>query len=227
MNSQFPLPDDHGETRIPNALLAGLLDSGTDLNTVTFALRVSWWLDRSRLSPRRVPLADLRADRTLLATMGNDIERALDETVSAAYFVIRTLKGEDVLMLNTVSVARTDGYSQSDKSETEAVDGWNTPAASAGIPDAYVAYEQNIATLTPMIRDAIAQALQDFTDEQITRAIREAVRNDARNWSYVAAILRKWNRDGIPDERHTARATGGSRIPADQLRKYLEQRRPN
>ena len=225
MTNQFPLPDDHGVTRIPNAVLAGLLDSNADLNTVTFALRVSWWLDRSRLSPRRVAVTDLRADRTLLATMGNDIERAMDETITAGYFVIRTLKGEDVLMLNTVSAARADDHPR--PNDAEAVDGWNTPAASTGIPDAYVAYEQNIATLTPMIRDAIAQALQDFTDEQIARAIREAVQNDARNWSYVAAILRKWNRDGIPDERHTARSTGGSRIPADQLRKYLEQRRPN
>ena len=57
-------------------------------------------------------------------------------------------------------------------------------------------YEQNIGALTPLIADAIKDAITDFTEQWVMDAIGEAARANGKSWNYIRAILDRWQRDG-------------------------------
>ena len=221
--SDFPLPDEHGVTRVPNAVISALLDGDVARDTINFVLRAVWWLDRSREYPRSVYVSDLRADRTLVSELGGRFDDAKDSALTRGIFVANGSGAGEKLMLNTVSAIR---HAEDDKHEPDATtNGWSQPADQPSVADAYGEYEANIAPLTPMIRESISDALQDFTDEQIVSAVRIAVESDSRSWSFIAAVLRKWSTGGVPSEHQSSGDSRGSRLSEDDLQRYLKEQR--
>ena len=221
--TDFPLPDEHGVTRVPNAVIDTLLDGDVSRDTITFALRAMWWLDRSREYPHSVYVADLRADRTLVSELGSRFDDALDSALSRGVFVVAGSGGGERLMLNTVSAVRLAASGQ--REPDAATNGWSQRADEPGVADAYREYEANIAPLTPMIRESISNALQDFTDEQIVKAIRVAVESDSRSWSFISAVLRKWSTGGVPSNHKSRGDSRGTRLSEDELQRYLKKQR--
>jgi DNA replication protein len=63
-------------------------------------------------------------------------------------------------------------------------------------PNIFVLYEQNIGLLSPMIADELKDAADHFPQEWIEAAFREAVEQNKRKWSYIRAILRRWETEG-------------------------------
>jgi DnaD/phage-associated family protein len=76
-------------------------------------------------------------------------------------------------------------------------------------------YEENIGPLTPLIAEALRDAEQDYPYYWIEEAVRIAVENNVRRWSYVEAILKRWQ-EGGRDERKDRRDTEKDR------RRYVE-----
>ncbi len=228
----FPLSDDYAGTRVPNAVLGRVLSSIDDADVIKLVLRAVWLLERQRGYPRYIAVEDLQRDRVLSNVFVNTValERALDTAIEYCVIAKVLINGNACLMLNTESAQRAamDGtITSAVVGTTNADDDWDAPAASSMPSDAFRAYEDNIGLLSPMIRESILAALEDFTDDDITRAIRIAVENESRSWSFVAGVLRRWSREGIPDER-TDGTTGGAddrRVPEAELRKYLEEQR--
>ncbi len=66
-------------------------------------------------------------------------------------------------------------------------------------PNVYRLYEDNIGPLTPLIADTLRDAEKDFPATWIEEAIRIAVESNARKWSFVQAILDRWQREGKKD----------------------------
>jgi len=60
----------------------------------------------------------------------------------------------------------------------------------------FKAYEQNIGILTPMIGEKIKDALTIYPEQWIEEAIGIAVKQNARRWSYIEGILKRWEQDG-------------------------------
>jgi DNA replication protein len=63
-------------------------------------------------------------------------------------------------------------------------------------PNIFVLYEQNIGLLTPMIGDELQDAADHYPQDWIEAAFREAVQQNKRKWSYIRAILRRWETEG-------------------------------
>jgi DNA replication protein len=63
-------------------------------------------------------------------------------------------------------------------------------------PNIFVLYEQNIGLLSPLIADELKEAADQYPAEWIEAAFREAVQYNKRNWSYIRAILRRWETEG-------------------------------
>jgi len=63
-------------------------------------------------------------------------------------------------------------------------------------PNIFRLYEDNIGPLTPMIAETLREAEETYPVEWIQEAVRIAVEKNARNWRYVAAILKKWKEEG-------------------------------
>ncbi|MEO8083757.1 MAG: DnaD domain protein [Ardenticatenales bacterium] len=90
--------------------------------------------------------------------------------------------------------------------------GEDDPAARATI---YALYEQTIGMITPVLADELAEAAAEYPPAWIARAFRLAAANGARKWSYVRAILTRWERDGYEgeDDEVTGRRAEATRRP--------------
>lgn len=82
-------------------------------------------------------------------------------------------------------------------------------------PNVFRLYEENIGPLTPMIADRLRDAEHSYPSAWIEEAIRIAVENNVRRWSYIDAILTRWREEGR-DERKDRRDTEKDR------RRYVE-----
>ncbi len=63
-------------------------------------------------------------------------------------------------------------------------------------PNIFTLYEQNIGLLAPLIADELRDAADHFPSEWIEDAFRLAVQYNKRHWSYIRAILRRWETEG-------------------------------
>ena len=63
-------------------------------------------------------------------------------------------------------------------------------------PNIFILYEQNIGLLSPLIADDLRDAADQYPVEWIEAAFREAVLHNKRKWSYIRAILRRWETEG-------------------------------
>lgn len=68
-------------------------------------------------------------------------------------------------------------------------------------PNIFQLYEGHIGPLTPMIADTLREAEETYPADWIEEAIQLAVENNVRRWSYVAAILRRWQEEGRHDRK--------------------------
>ena len=229
--SGFPLSDDYAVTRVPNVALGRVLASVDDARIIKLVLRAIWLIERQRGYPRYVTEGHLRRDRILSVVLPNEREFAdcLKSVFDLGILVEVPSHGTKWIMLNTesahrVETAATDGP----EGMASDSDGWDEPASSHQPADAFRAYEENIGALSPMIRESILAALEDFTDEDISRAVRIAVENETRSWAFINGVLRRWLREGVPHEPRSgqsARGSGRARISQVELGKYLERQR--
>ncbi|MFQ5933375.1 MAG: DnaD domain-containing protein, partial [Dehalococcoidia bacterium] len=79
------------------------------------------------------------------------------------------------------------------------------PSPGEAPADIFGLYEENIGVLTPLVADRMKEAEALYPASWIAEAIEEAVNHNARSWSYIEAILRRWaseGRDSGEDRRH-------------------------
>jgi DnaD/phage-associated family protein len=63
-------------------------------------------------------------------------------------------------------------------------------------PNIFVLYEQNIGLLSPLIAEDLKDAADQYPADWIEAAFREAVQHNKRKWTYIRAILRRWETEG-------------------------------
>ena len=63
-------------------------------------------------------------------------------------------------------------------------------------PNIFVLYEQNIGLLSPLLADELKDAADQYPAEWIEAAFLEAGQHNKRKWSYIRAILRRWETEG-------------------------------
>lgn len=63
-------------------------------------------------------------------------------------------------------------------------------------PNIYRLYEENIGALTPLIVDALKDAEKEYPQGWVEEAIQLAVEKNARNWRFIAAVLKRREAEG-------------------------------
>lgn len=76
------------------------------------------------------------------------------------------------------------------------------PETITELPDIFSQYEDNIGLLTPMIADELREAEKLYPEAWLRDAIKRAVEENKRKWSYIQAILERWTREGKDDGTH-------------------------
>ncbi len=210
-------------TPVPAPLFGPLLEQIDDLKELRCTLRIIWLLHHKKGHPRLVTESELRADPTLGRLMGEtpeDRRHALDQALASAVLRGTLIAGslrkdgvtENVYTINTEAHRRAfddkgiGPPSRQAQPEAGTDDVWTD---SAGRPNAYALYEQNIGMLTPLAAEQIRQAEESYPSEWIEEAIEEAVTANVRNWRYVSRILERWEIEGRSDGRtegHSSKA---------------------
>jgi DnaD/phage-associated family protein len=212
-------------TRIPASFFSELLPQIDDLNELKVTIYALWQLERMEGESRYLQLEDFSEDEVFmqglstksteaLSILQNSLQLALErgtllrvelelEDTPREFFFLNSARGRDAV----------EGINQGE---------WQ-PSGEARFPielvqespNIFSLYEQHIGALTPMIADTLKEAEKEHPAFWIEEAIRIAVENNARKWSYVQAILSRWQEEGRDEGRY-------QRDTEKDRRKYVE-----
>lgn len=63
-------------------------------------------------------------------------------------------------------------------------------------PNIFTLYEQNVGLLLPLVAEELREAGERYPQEWVEEAFRLAVQQNKRKWSYIRAILHRWEIEG-------------------------------
>jgi len=195
---------------IPAQFFSELLPEIDDLYELKLTLYVFWRLDRMEQPIRYLRLEDVARDERFMDGMGSTKEEA--DACLARAFQQAVHRGTLLRGQHTGKTTLETLYFLNSPKGRAAIEGlakgsWEPP--TDGPPPVELApepanifrlYEENIGPLTPMLAEALREAEREYPPAWLVDAIRIAVKNNKRNWNYIQAILRRWQREGR-DER--------------------------
>lgn len=212
-------------TSIPDPFFRNLLPQIDHLGELKVTLHAFWLLDQMEGPFRYLQLSNFLEDEEFIAGLVDNPQHAreyLQDAISRCLvrntFIKATLEldntHEDFYFLNTPKGRAAVGAIERGE--------WRhsgDPAHPLDVvsepPGIYHLYEENIGPLTPMIAETLDDAENTYPYSWIEEAVRIAVENNVRRWSYVEAILKRWQ-EGGRDEREDRRDTEKDR------RRYVE-----
>ncbi len=198
-------------TAVPNAFFSTLLPQISDIAELKTTLHIFQTLYQKRGYPRFTSYQELLANKSLMSSLkevGREPEEVLRNALELAtkrgtilhLALDRDGQTEDIYLLNTESDRQTMAKIQAGELELSGLK-LKEPALinTEEPPDIFSLYEQNIGMLTPMIAEELRDALKLYPENWISDAIKEAVNNNKRKWSYISAILERWTAEGRDD----------------------------
>lgn len=76
-----------------------------------------------------------------------------------------------------------------------------TTTAREEISEVVKAYESEIGVLTGTVREKLVAALDEYPADWIIKAFEESALQNARNWKYAEAILKRWKAEGFKSDK--------------------------
>lgn len=198
---------------VPAPMLGELLAEITDEAELKCALRFLWHQAQIAGSPKRVPAERLLTDGVLLAALGSRERAAHGIRLAVERGLL--LEADGWLLLNTPRNRQAAGTLGRAPNETAA------PGATAP-PTIFALYEENIGILTPMVKEELLAAEEEYPAGWVADAIKEAAASNVRSWRYAAAVLERWKREG---KGRRARGKPGRDTEALTAAEFLRRRR--
>jgi len=198
-------------TAVPNAFFSTLLPQISDIAELKTTLHIFQALYQKRGYPRFTSYQELLANKSLMsslkkakgppdAALRNALEAAAKRGTILHLALDRDGTPEDIYLLNTDSDRQALAKIQSGGFKLSGLEPKEPALIDAEEPpDIFTLYEQNIGMLTPMIAEELRDALKVYPEKWISDAIKEAVSNNKRKWSYISAILERWTAEGRDD----------------------------
>jgi DNA replication protein len=195
-------------TPLPNPFFSTILPQINDIAELKITLYLLAALYRKRGYPRFVSHRELLGNASLMRSLKQAAEppaEALSKALGMAarrgtilhMAVERDGAKEDVYFLNTDSDRETVARIKSGELSLPGLEsGAPSYAEAEEQPDIFTLYEENIGMLTPMIAEELKEAEKLYPAAWIKDAVREAVSQNKRKWSYISAILERWSREG-------------------------------
>jgi DNA replication protein len=205
-------------TTIPNLFFTAVLPRISDPAELVVSLYFFFADRRKKQQPRFLTHAELAADDTLAAALDSLGEGALRRGVDAAVERGTLLRldvepacpgggqegqAQELYFLNTAAGRRAAAAIEAGQEDLGRLLA-PPPEAHEAKPNIFELYEQHIGPLTPMIAEYLKDAEGQYPASWFQPAFRIAVEQNKRSWSYIAAILRRWQAEG-PDYEKAGR----------------------
>ena len=220
----FP-PGPNPYTPLPDAFFTAALPEIEDVNEVKVTLHLFWLLYQKVGEPRCASDRELLADpllRRALRRRGDPrpyeerlraalegararglllrVRVRIDEAIVTWYFfnTERSRAAVADLLQGAASpetLLELEGpVASADQSDTDGVA--RRLAVEIERPNIFTLYEQNIGLLAPLVAEELRDAGERYPWDWIEAAFREATQQNKRKWSYIRAILKRWETDG-------------------------------
>ncbi len=201
-------------TPVPNLFFSRLLAEIDDMAELKTLLCVSQSIYGKRGSPRFTTYNELAGNTGLMSSLGGGEKSAgaLRTALATAekrgtilhLALDREGKTEDVYLLNTPSEQQIMERIKNGELNLPNLTfkEQTCPETAAEMPDIFTVYEENIGLLTPMIADELREAEKLYPEVWLREAIKRAVEENKRKWSYIQAILERWTREGKDNGTH-------------------------
>jgi DNA replication protein len=195
-------------TPLPNPFFNAILPQISDIAELKVTLYLLAALYRKRGHPRFVSRGELLGNTSLMRSLkqaaeppAEVLDRALEMAAGRGAFLRTTLDRdgakEDVYFLNTEADREAVARIQSGELSLPGLKAEEPgPAEAEEPPDIFTLYEENIGMLTPMIAEELKEAERLYPAAWIKDALKEAVSQNKRKWSYISAILERWSQEG-------------------------------
>jgi DnaD/phage-associated family protein len=198
-------------TPLPNLFFSDLLPQISDIIELKMTLHILWALYHKRGYLRFITYRELLSNTSLMGSLKKATQPPAEALRQALEMV--TKRGtvlhialdrdgvpEDIYLLNTKSDRQVMAKIQNGEltlSELKTEGGADIKTEEP--PDIFTIYEQNIGMLTPMIAEELREAEKLYPETWIGDAIKAAVNQNKRKWSYISAILERWSAEGRND----------------------------
>ena len=139
--------------------------------------------------------------------ISNAVETEDDEKCNASVTGRYKNCNADVTMRYQEEEVDTD--TEKDKEST-------TATAREEISEIVKAYESEVGILTGMIREKLADALEEYPKDWIVKALEECASKNKRNWSYAEAILKRWKVEGFQSDSRQRASSNGYKKQTDR-----------
>ena len=201
-------------TSVPNLFFSTVLPQISDISELNVILHFFEILYRKRGYPRFVTYRELLHNKSLITSLRQTtkppeevLRHGLDAAAERGVILHLPLTGdnvvEDAYFLNTESQRQVIARIQNGEIKLSGLKaGDKTCVEIEEPPDIFSLYEQNIGMLTPRIAEELIEAEKLYPENWIGDAIKEAVDQNVRKWSYIAAILERWAAEGRNDGTH-------------------------
>jgi len=195
-------------TPLPNLFFSTLLPQISDIAELKTTLHIFWALYHKRGYPRFISYRELVGNKSLMSSfkgaarppdevLRHALEMAAKRGTILHMVLDRDGTPEDIYFLNTESDRQIMAKIQNGELSLSGLKAKEQAyVETEEQPDIFTLYEQNIGMLTPMIADELRDALKVYPESWISDAIKEAVNQNKRKWSYISAILERWSAEG-------------------------------
>ena len=207
---------------VPSAFFTEIVPVVDDINLLKLLLYFFRALDFQEGPVRFVRMRDLAQEESLQSGLVSPepdklkvLYSVLDTAVKNGFILkgeIKSNSNEVIFFLNTTRGRDALAALQSGKWAPEA--GGISHSLPSTQPGIFQLYEENIGPITPMVADLLEEAEKIYPQSIILYAFEEAVKQNARSWKYIDAILRKWQEKGSHGKN--------SPDPEKDRRKYIE-----
>jgi len=226
-------------TTIPNLFFTAVLPRISDPAELVVSLYFFFAHGRKKGQPRFLTYAELSADHVLAAALDSlgegALRRGLDAAVERGTLLRLDMEPEpaagghagqaqELYFPNTAAGRREAAAIAAGEQDLGRL--LPPPGEPAEVkPNIFELYEQNIGPLTPMIAEELKDAEGQYPADWFQPVFRIAVERNKRSWSYIAAILRRWEAEG-PDYEKAGRdleGPGRKRSPFDRYRHLIRR----
>ena len=198
-------------TPVPNPFFSRLLSEISDIAELKTLLYVFWSIYGKRGYPRFTTYHELASNPALLNGLADGesspeaLRSALEKAEKRGAILHLSLDRdgitEEVYFVNTERDRHTVEKIRNGELTLPGLKstGQTCPAPVPEMPDIFTVYEENIGLLTPMIADELRDAARVYPEVWIRDALKKAVAENKRKWSYIQAILERWVTEGKKD----------------------------
>ncbi|GAB4490029.1 MAG: DnaD domain protein [Anaerolineales bacterium] len=206
-------------TPVPDSLFR-LMNDIRDADELKVTLYVLWRIEHAEGRLRYISRGDILEDNGFMSQMSAaEVDSGLEKALRRGTLLTVESASGGLWMLNSPrGRAAAEALRNSPGGESARI----PPPIPLPRPNIFKLYEENIGPLTPLMADTLKDAEQEFPAEWLAEAFSIAVERNKRNWKYIAAILRRWKKEGYEGKNRKDADPNAKRYSQSQFDEYLD-----